>query len=547
MSNDVEFKGIQNELINQVFEYNPAIAAYMGKEEYEKKVANGTPENYFAFVSELTTFLNRLDEMDEAQLNPENRISFKICQDALELFLFFHEEFPLWNRNPYGLDEIQLILFTLLQRKGPTRAVAEAVIAQLEQLPQFLEEFRLRFDESPIPKVWQETSFDMIQSTPQFFGYLEMIFQPSLDDDLKQSFSAAINKATAAVEKHSSWIQGLPIDEDEFAWALGEANFDQLLSLRKLPWDREKILKTGYELLESLTEKAHQLANTIDSTKTFDEVADEVKANHPPNFEMVLEHAGNEAKRAKEFILTHNLASIPPDDSLVIAETPQYIAPLVPIAMYGPPPFYAKNQSGIYYITRPSSKSSLKTSGFHSYYSIPNVMVHEAYPGHHLDLCWNNHFASPLTTIASFISTLGTETVEGWAHYCEEMMLEQGFHDELGHDKVKLTILLGQIWRAVRIIVDIELHCKKRTIEDAIQLLVDRALMDAPTAKAEVRRYTIAPGYQLSYLIGKLLIQDLRQEVETKQGDTFKLKNFHDIILKSGDLPYYLLKELFKV
>lgn len=543
----MKFDEVLNGFIQDLFDTKPAIAAYMGKEEYEKKVANGTPENYLALYSAVKEYLNQLNEIDETQLNPKNSIPFKVLQDTLILLIFLHENFPDWNRNPYGLDEIQLILFALLQRKGPTKTVAEAVIAQLKQLPRFLEEFRLRFDGSPIPKVWQETSYEMIQSTPQFFGYLEMIFQASLDADLKQSFSTAISKATIAVEEHTSWIQGLPIDEDEFAWALGEANFDQLLSLRKLPWDREKILKTGYELLESLTEEAHQLANTIDPAKTFEEVVDEVKAHHPPNFEMVLEHAGNEAKRAKEFIITHDLASIPPEDNLVIAETPQYIAPLVPIAMYGPAPFYAQTQSGIYYITRPSSESSLKTSGFHSYYSLPNVMVHEAYPGHHLDLCWNNSLASPLTTIASLASTLGSETVEGWAHYCEEMMLEQGFHDELGQEKVKLTILLGQIWRAVRIIVDIELHCKQRTVEDAIQLLIDRALMDAPTAKAEVRRYTTAPGYQLSYLIGKLLIQQLRQEVEKKQGDQFNLKDFHDTIIKSGDLPYYLLKELFGV
>ena len=123
----------------------------------------------------------------------------------------------------------------------------------------------------------------------------------------------------------------------------------------------------------------------------------------------------------------------------------------------------------------------------------------------------------------------------------------KGFHDEIGRDKVKLVILLGQIWRAVRIIVDVELHCKQRTVEDAIQLLVDRAKTEVQTATAEVRRYTTAPGYQLSYLIGKLLIQDLRKEVETKQGVQFNLKNFHDTILKSGDLPYYLLKELFDV
>ncbi|UCG01629.1 MAG: DUF885 domain-containing protein [Candidatus Heimdallarchaeota archaeon] len=547
MSNDEKFKEIQNELINLVFDYNPALAAYMGKEEYEKKVANGTPENYFAFVEDLSRFRNRINEIDATQLNPENSILYKVCQDTLELFLFFHEQFPLWNREPFGLEDIQRTIFVLLQRKGTTERVAEAVIAQLEQIPRFLEEFRSRFKDVKIPKLWHETSLKMIQSAPQFLGYLEMIFQSSIDDNLKQTLSNAISKANTEIESHTSWIQDLPVDDDEFAWALGQSNFDQMLSLRKLPWDREKILKTGYELLDSLTEQVHQLTSKIDPTKTSDEVIGEINANQPPTFEMVLEHARHEAERAKEFILEHDLVSIPPNDSLVIAETPAYLAPIIPIAMYGVSPYYDPTQPGIYYITRPSSEVSLEQFGFHSYYSLPNIMAHESFPGHHLDLCWNNHVGSPLTVIALFASTLGAETVEGWAHYCEEMMLEQGFHDEIGRDKVKLVILLGQLWRAVRIIVDVELHCKQRTVEDAIQLLVDRAKTEVQTATAEVRRYTTAPGYQLSYLIGKLLIQNLRQEVEVKQGDQFNLKEFHDTITKSGDLPYYLLKELFDV
>ncbi|MFX0210618.1 MAG: DUF885 domain-containing protein [Candidatus Hodarchaeota archaeon] len=547
MSNDEKFKEIQNDLINLVFDYNPALAAYMGKKEYEKKVANGTPENYFAFIEDLSNFRNRFKEIDDTQLTPENSILYKVCHDTLELFLFFHKNFPIWNRDPFGLEDIQRTIFVLLQRKGPTKSVAETVIAQLEQLPQFLEEFRLRFKDTKIPKLWHETSLKMIQSTPQFLGYLEMIFQPSIDDNLKQILSNAISKAKTAIEFHASWIQDLPVDKDEFAWALGQTNFEKMLSLRKLPWDREKILKVGYELLDSLTEQVQQLTSKIDPSKTSDEVIEEINKNQPPTFEMVLEHARHEAQRAKEFIIEHDLASIPPEESLVIVETPAYLAPIIPIAMYGISPYYDRIQPGIYYITRPSSEISLEQFGFHSYYSLPNIMAHESYPGHHLDLCWNNHVGSPLTVIALFASTLGAETVEGWAHYCEEMMLEKGFHDEIGRDKVKLVILLGQLWRAVRIVADVELHCKQRTVEDAIQLLVDRAKTEVQTATAEVRRYTTAPGYQLSYLIGKLLIQNLRQEVEIKHGDQFNLKEFHDTIIKSGDLPYYLLKELFDV
>ena len=165
-------------------------------------------------------------------------------------------------------------------------------------------------------------------------------------------------------------------------------------------------------------------------------------------------------------------------------------------------------------------------------------MTHEAYPGHHLDFACNNAFAPLVLMLGQ-----GTETIEGWAHYCEELMLEEGFYDD--PKKAELVILNGQIWRAVRIIVDIELHSKERTVEEAIKMLMEEAAMDETSATAEVTRYTFSPGYQLSYLIGKLLIDDLRKEVKEKMGDKFTLKFFHDTILQSAGMPYYYLKEFF--
>ena len=122
--------------------------------------------------------------------------------------------------------------------------------------------------------------------------------------------------------------------------------------------------------------------------------------------------------------------------------------------------------------------------------------------------------------------------------------LIQGFYKD---PKNAETLIIGaQLFRAMRVILDIQLHCKQRTIEDAIKMLMNVLAMDETTAKAEVLRYTSTPGYNLSYLIGKLLIEDLRREVEEKMGSKFSLKFFHDTILRSGDLPYYLLKEYFE-
>jgi len=224
-----------------------------------------------------------------------------------------------------------------------------------------------------------------------------------------------------------------------------------------------------------------------------------------------------------------------------VIETPAYLAPILPFAACVPAPFYLPDEPGYYMITRPYANEGLKK---HSYLGISNTMVHEAYPGHHIDMCCTNQIGSGFETVAYTLCSHAAEIVEGWAHYCEEMMLEEGFHTE--KEKVELVILLDQIWRAIRIIVDVELHTKKRRYEDAIGMLLEHTRMELPQATAEVNRYTTAPTYQLSYLIGKLLIQELREEQKKKLGDSFNLKKFHDTILYSGELPYYLLKKQFE-
>ena len=239
----------------------------------------------------------------------------------------------------------------------------------------------------------------------------------------------------------------------------------------------------------------------------------------------------SEAERAKEFIESHNLSNIP-KEKLLIVETPLHLIPSIVGAAYYEPPYFSRDQSGIFMVS-PTQKER------NSYTFISYMMVHEAYPGHHLDFASNNAFA-PLVRLLG----VSYETAEGWAHYCEEMMLQQGFYK----DPIKSQQLISgvQVQESMKIMLDIHLHCKQRSITDASKMLMNVLAMEETIAKAMISDYTLSPAYPLSYLVGKLIIDDLRREVEEKMGSKFSLKFFHDTILKSGDLPYYFLKEYFE-
>ena len=538
MDQNQKFEEIVNSGLEEYFKRNSRIAVQFGKEEYEKEVESGTKEHIAENLKWFSQWIDELKQLDIEKLNFENQISLKAMEYYHNINLFMHEAYPLWKKEPNGLAYFQETIFLLFQRKGPTTDVAEAIIAHLTNLPKYLEEFQSRFDEPPIPIVWRDLALKETQTTPQFLQTLAGAFNETSEviASLKEKLLKSFKEAVSVIQTHVEWIKSLPVDNDEFAWALGPEKFDKLLSLQKIPWERETILKKGKELFNSLFKKLKLLAKEIDPTKTLSEVIEDFfEKDQVPTFEEVLEYTQTEAERAKEFIKSHNLASFP-QEKLVIVETPPHLIHTIPSAAYHQPPYFDGEQPGIYMVT-PSQNE--EDSVGHSYTMISNTMVHEAYPGHHLDFVCNNEFA-PLPRLLG----IALETVEGWAHYCEEMMLQQGFHKD--PKNAERLIIGAQLFRAMRVILGIQLHCKQRTIEDAIKMLMNVLAMDETAAKAEILRYTSNPCYQLSYLIGKLLIQDLRREVEEKMGSQFSLKFFHDTILKSGDLPYYLLKEYFK-
>jgi len=540
MDENQKFEEIVNKGIEEYFKRNPRIAVRFGKEEYERVVESGTEEHIEENLNEISRWIDELKQLDGEKLNFENRISRKAINYYHKINLFMHDAFPLWKKNPNGLAYFQEISFLLFKRKGPISSVAEAIITHLTHLPKYLEEFQSRFNKAPIPLVWRDLALEKIHTTPKFLRTLiEAYNEPSeVTESLKTRLLKTIKEVQPHIQAHTEWIKNLPVDDDEFAWALGPEKFDELLRLRKLPWDRKTLIKKGNKIFSSAFKKIKQILKEIYPTKTLNEAIQAFFMDDQiPTFQEVLDYTRNEAKRAKKFIKSHDLVSLP-QEKLIIIETPPHLIPSIVTAAYFEPPYFSLEQPGIFMVS-PTQEERL------SYTLISHLIVHEAYPGHHLDFVCSNGFAPPirLLGIASEIG-VATETIEGWAVYCEEMMLQEGFYK----DPVKAQQLISgfQLQYAINLLLDIQLHCKQRSMIDASHMFMNLLAMEENAAKAVILDFTLIPGFELSYLVGKLLIEDLRQEVEEKMGNKFSLKFFHDTILRSGDLPYFLLKEYFE-
>ncbi|MFX0012767.1 MAG: DUF885 family protein [Candidatus Hermodarchaeota archaeon] len=528
------FEDLVKRGIEEYFKRNPRIAVQFGKEEYERIVESGTKEHIEENLRWFGQWINELKQLEVEKLNFENKISLKALEYYHNINLFKHEEFPLWKKDPNGLAYFQEITYLLFQRKGPTTDLAEILIIHKRNLPKYLEEFQSRFDNTPIPIVWRDLALETIETTPKILKAVAKAFieTSEVSPTLKKELLEALKEVESIIKNHVKWINTLPVDTSEFAWALGPEKFDKLLSIRKLPWDRKTLISKGNKLFSLGFKKIKRILKELYPGKTLSEgIKAFFEEDLIPSFQEVLKYTQIEAKRAKEFIESHDIATIP-QDNLKIIETPPHLVPILPAAAYEPAPYFNKEQPGIFMIS-PTQKE------FQSYTYIPLWMVHEAYPGHHLDIANNNAFA-PLVRLLG----ISMETAEGWAIYCEEMMLHEGFYKN--HKKTQQLISGTQVGEAMKIILDIQLHCRQRSISDATETLRNILSVSEVAAKASVVDYTRAPGYPSSYLTGKLLIDELRQDLEEKMGDKFTLKFFHNTILRSGDLPYFLLKEYFE-
>jgi uncharacterized protein (DUF885 family) len=320
--------------------------------------------------------------------------------------------------------------------------------------------------------------------------------------------------------------------------ALGRDELHELVSLRAFDGlDADAILALGEEQLEAMHEARREAGRAIDPTLSETEIVDRVKADGPADFDAALMGYREAMLRAHAFIAEHDLATLPVDDVLEVLPTPKHMRSMLPLAAYFDPAAIDRPIRGIYVVT-PSVDDDPGAMLEHNWAGIVNTSVHEAYPGHHLQLS-----AALSTPTPARLMLEAPEFVEGWGMYCEQMMLEEGFEDT---PERRVIVATDAIWRAARIILDIRLHRGQIGVDEAIDFLVDHTGFERSVARAEVHRYTQNPGYNLSYLLGKMLLLRLRDDERERLGEAFSLKGFHDALLYSGSLPISFQRRLLR-
>ena len=530
------FEKLSQQMLNRFLEKNPDFATSLGLHEpYDYLLPNGSTERLIENLHLIAEWTRRLSEtVNREELNDEHKIDWEVIETAYERGKFDFYERRMHELNPDASEELGGLIFIMFTRNyAPLEKRLDAIAARIEKIPKFLEEFRSRFANSQPVKLWTDIAIEKTQQIGGLFQFILYTTKGKVSDKIYERLGKAVENLQPALKVQMEWLRGLlPKTKEE--WALGKEKFERLIQLRDLEMNSDEIYQLGLKYLKELKTKREQLAQQIAPGKSADEVLKMIEGKAPKTFEEALEFTRKTMEEARRFVKEKNIAKAYSEDILLVEETPAFIAPLIPFAALMMPAKFDKPQIGIYIVTRPKDPANL---GKHlNYSSIRNTAVHEAFPGHFLQGAISNR--------GSFVRLLaeGTETVEGWAHYCEELMAHKGLITDL---ETRLIQVNDMIWRAVRIIVDVKLSRGEMGFEEAVEMLVKETGMSREGATAEVMRYTQTPSYPLSYLLGKHLILKLKEELKQKMGDKFDEKFFNDTITANGYLPISMLRKVF--
>ena len=512
----------------------PEVATFFGLHEHDGELSSGGRD---AIDEEIEFFRRTIDDLsaiDPSELTGERALDRDLAIHQARLGLFWQTEYRDWAGSSGAAGYIGEALFPLFTRDfAPLAERLTSIASRLEAAPRYVAETRERVTD-PV-RLWSEID---LQSTEMLPGFLDTILtaarSEAVDDALVDRLTAAIDATKGALDEHASWLRHDVIPRATADWKAGPDRFEEMIRLRELEADADEILAVGEELL--VREKAARAAllAEIEPGASAEEVADIVKDDHATTFAESLNEYRESMDAARAFVVEHGLATPPEEDHLNVIETPSFIRHLIPFAAYYDPAKFDPSPVGTYIVTPPSSPEMMRE---HNRSSISNTSVHEAYPGHHLQL-------SAAITNPSLVRLFSQapEFAEGWAFYCERMMKEAGFDDT---PKGWYIVHTDAIWRSTRIILDVQLHRGLIGFDEAVERLVAETGFERPAALAEVKRYTSTPTYQLSYLFGRHMIEKLKADVQAREGRDFQVRRFHDTLIYGGTMPVSYARRLF--
>ena len=429
---------------------------------------------------------------------------------------------------------------------APLEDRLKSIISIEKSAPKLFAAAKINLKDS-LPKPYVDLAIDVAQGSAAFLnGDLKIALKSVKNDSLMKAFNTANKNAVDAIYGFATWLKKEKLPKTNNNFALGKASYQKMLLYSEgITIAPEKILEMGLKDLKLEQDAFNAAAKTINPHKKPVDVYHDLQKEHP-TAENLIPEAKKNVEAIRQFLTDKNIVSMPKTVNLVVTETPEFARATSTASNDDPGPFETKATEAFYYITPVDPKWTPKQKEDwlrqFDYYTTDNITIHEAYPGHYTQFLHLN--ASAATRIEKIFASYAF--VEGWAHYCEKMMADEGYGhngDTVRAAKYRLAQSGDALLRLCRLCVSIKMHCEGMSVDDATRFFMANWHQGDKPSRQEALRGTNDPGY-LFYTIGKLEILKLRADYRKQEGLNFSLKKFHDEMLNHGMPQLRLLREV---
>jgi uncharacterized protein (DUF885 family) len=575
---DSEYEAVAEEYIRGYFNAHPLQGTALGLHEYDGKITDYSRLALDAELARLRRFDDRLKKFEPDKLSQRQAIDLRILQAAIKKELFQMQDMSIFELNPMVYARAADVNVYIKRNFAPLEDRVRSIIAIESQVPNIMIAARTNLADV-LPKPYVELAVQIARAGADFLKKNLVVALIDLkNEQIRGEFQETNRKAAAALMDYAAWLERDKLPKASPDFAIGEEKFQRLLTDTELvELTPEQVLEIGMAQLKSEQAAFADAAKKIDPDKPAIEVFKQIQAEHP-TAENLLPEMGKALDQIRQFVIKHHLVAIPSEVRPRVKETPQYRRATSFASMDTPGPFEKRATEAYFYVTPteadwPDQQKEEWLTSF-NYYSADIISIHEVYPGHYVQFLHLN--ASTGSKVEKIFGSYAF--IEGWAHYCEKMMVDEnyvGSHvataagpsptpsastkpsakptptpkptaspvDEKRAAKYRMAQADEAMVRLCRLCVAIKMHTQHMSVDDGTKFFQENCYYEEKPARAEAMRGTFDPGY-LNYSLGKLQILKLRDDYKAQEGDEFSLQKFHNELLNHGMPPIRLMREL---
>lgn len=517
------FSALRDRILDRWLADDPSLGRGLGLHEWDGKVADYSLAAIEARLARIAGERAELAAVDRSALSADDAIDLAILLAQADAVLFRGKDLLDHRRRPQSYDELFSVNTYLDRDYAPIAERAEKLVqheeAALAQIPNIVKNLQ-----SPLSKPVLVTAVKIFKGFAEYLrGDVVKLLKGVGTPEFQARFAKANTALAEEAAKLARHLELVEVPKGDDSHVLGEARYKKLL-----------LTQEGLEIPLAEFKKMGE-ENLAINKKAYEALARKAKLVRP-KASALLDEATRMMNASRAFVVEKKIATIPSEDKAVLKESPPFMR-WNSAFLNAPGPFEPKATTAFYYITQPDKAWSKKEQ---EEYLMPlgillATTVHEVYPGHFLQGQWVKKAPTRVQKMLSSYSF-----VEGWAHYTEQMMIEEGF----GKDDAQnhLGQLSDALLRNCRFVVSLGVHTEKMTLEQAAKRFQTDCKQDKATAREQATRATFDPGY-FAYTLGKIQILALRDEAKKRLGPKFNLQKFHDALLGHGAPPVPLIRD----